>query len=665
MQGRKTLLTVAVAALMALSCVAILITEDSVAASASATKEGVTVVYTESESGASLHFSFASGSTIKGDNVDTVINERNYGKLDLLMIPDVSLGAKCALVEVSLSQDGHDVSLTLRPGSGYAIILNQPSNGTIASNVNSAEPGTTVKLTATPDTGYTLSRWVLTPSVTVTNNQFIMPANDVKVTAEFTAVTDTHFVSVEGDVYGTVSASPILAEKGRTITLTVTPVSQEYEFKEWKSVSPSNLKITKVNDTTYTFIMPESDVSVKASFQAVPPHTYTVKTSPTDGGSISPSTGTAKVGTIVKFDVSPKDGYAVGGIVSTPSVEFTSVGGSYCFVMPASDIAVTVNLVAAKTYEVSVSAGTGGKVTADAVNAIEGQKVTLKVTADSGYVFDSWIKAPSSLAITKVDTNTYTFIMPAKDVSVTASFKAAKEYGITVSAGSGGKIVSDSSRAFEGQIVKVTLTPDKGYAFDSWTVMTPAGLKINKLQTNVYFFEMPGSNVSLTASFKVMTEVVAEVENGSASVRIGGNVTQDTVLSLSITRISPTLKNIPQDAVTYNVYLTAKNGTQSVNLSNNIVTLCLDPSTLDISKTIYAYYVSDDGKTVEKMKASLTEDGDIKFTVSHFSMYVLTYGQIEPLEDADNTMLMIIGIVVVIVVLMVAVAVFSRRKTKV
>lgn len=74
--------------------------------------------------------------------------------------------------------------------TAYTITVVQPSaDGTIAADKTSAKYGEVVTLTATPNEGKQLDKWFVTDSqnnsITVTKNQFSMPASDVTITATF------------------------------------------------------------------------------------------------------------------------------------------------------------------------------------------------------------------------------------------------------------------------------------------------------------------------------------------------------------------------------------------------------------------------------------------------------------------------------------------------
>jgi endonuclease I len=74
----------------------------------------------------------------------------------------------------------------------YSITLATVEHGSITANAEEASEGSIITLTATPDEGYELDSWTVTKTdgdyVTVTNNQFEMPASNVTVSATFVYV---------------------------------------------------------------------------------------------------------------------------------------------------------------------------------------------------------------------------------------------------------------------------------------------------------------------------------------------------------------------------------------------------------------------------------------------------------------------------------------------
>ena len=75
---------------------------------------------------------------------------------------------------------GDKVSYTIE------VSVNDPDYGTAYADLTSAEAGTTISLTATPNDGYSFAGWqVVSGSIQITDNKFIMPEENVKITAVF------------------------------------------------------------------------------------------------------------------------------------------------------------------------------------------------------------------------------------------------------------------------------------------------------------------------------------------------------------------------------------------------------------------------------------------------------------------------------------------------
>ena len=120
----------------------------------------------------------------------------------------------------------------------------------------------TVTLTPVPDEGYQFKEWqTVEGNVTVANNTFTMPSNNVTVKAVFEA--DTNYenpITVQTDGNGTASADAAKAASGTTVTLTATP-NKGYIFKEWQVVSGN----AAIENNQFT--MPAGPVTVKAVFE--------------------------------------------------------------------------------------------------------------------------------------------------------------------------------------------------------------------------------------------------------------------------------------------------------------------------------------------------------------------------------------------------------------
>ena len=109
--------------------------------------------------------------------------------------PDMS-SAGTQTVTVSYTENGitktagYTIAVNAKPT--YTITLNQNAGGTIKADVSSATAGTVVTLTATANAHYTFSEWAVLDGeandITVTYNQFVMPASNVEVEATFVEI---------------------------------------------------------------------------------------------------------------------------------------------------------------------------------------------------------------------------------------------------------------------------------------------------------------------------------------------------------------------------------------------------------------------------------------------------------------------------------------------
>ena len=147
----------------------------------------------------------------------------------------------------------------------YTVTVSNDGNGTGTASPSTAAAGTTITLTATPNKGYHFKEWqVISGGVTIKNNKFTMPDNNVEVKAIFEEDTPPapteHTVTVTSGGNGTASASPAKAAAGAEITLSAKP-NKGYHFKEWEVISGG---VTIKNNK---FIMPSANVEVKAIFE--------------------------------------------------------------------------------------------------------------------------------------------------------------------------------------------------------------------------------------------------------------------------------------------------------------------------------------------------------------------------------------------------------------
>ena len=167
----------------------------------------------------------------------------------------------------------------------YSVTVKDDGNGTASASPATAVAGTEITLSAKAKSGYHFKEWqVVSGGVTLANETsatttFIMPANDVTIEANFeknastgtgTGAT-TYPITVKSAKNGDVTASHKTASKGTTITLTVDP-DKGYVLDTLTVLDGKDkeIKLTEKNGK-YTFTMPDSKVTVAATFKASAP----------------------------------------------------------------------------------------------------------------------------------------------------------------------------------------------------------------------------------------------------------------------------------------------------------------------------------------------------------------------------------------------------------
>ena len=294
---------------------------------------------------------------------------------------------------------------------------------------------------------------------------------------------------------------------------------------------------TEKAKTVYTFTMPDGDVAISVTKAA---KTYAVKVADANKDTLkitSPEADLDKVaeGTSVTVVATPKDGYTLtaDGVVVTygdnqtlKATPDTEKANTYTFAMPAGDATVSAAFEEVKKYNVTV-AGTveNGTVGVEPKTAAAKDVVTVTVTPNTNFKYtDGSLKATYTDGGTKKEINdfkavdgkenTYTFEMPAADVTVSAAFEeiATETYTVTVTKGGDGKVTVNGQETEKleglksGDTVTLKINP-----IDTDTLLTElAGVTVTsgkvdvsttKVDENTYTFKMPDGDVNVSVKF--------------------------------------------------------------------------------------------------------------------------------------------------------------------
>ena len=272
----------------------------------------------------------------------------------------------------------------------YTVTVRNDGYGTGTATPSTAAAGTTITLTATPNKGYHFKEWqVIRGGVTITNNNFTMPNNNVEVKAIFekdTPPAPTEYtITVTSGGNGTASASHAKAVVGTEIRLTATPKTG-YHFKEWEVISGG------VTIESNKFIMPDGNVTIKAIFEKDPPPVpteYTITVTSGGNGTASASHAKAVVGTEIRLTATPKTGYHLK--------EWEVISGGVTikddkFLMPNDNVEVKAIFEKDSPTEFTITFdGNGGTLSVGSMTTTNQKLASLPSASRSGsYSFDGW-----------------------------------------------------------------------------------------------------------------------------------------------------------------------------------------------------------------------------------------------------------------------------------
>lgn len=167
------------------------------------------------------------------------------------------------------------------------------------------------------------------------------------------------------------------------------------------------------------------------------------------------------------------------------------------------DTTLTAKFETAYTVTVngSYAAGTG------AGSYFAGASVTVSAGARPGYRFAGW--TAEGVTLTNASAKTVTFVMPAGNVTLTASWDyivipSDPTYPPTMDEPENGAVTTSPSRPEEGDTVTITPKPDEGFEVDEIHITDEDGKEIAVTQNpdGTYTFTQPDGKVTITVTFR-------------------------------------------------------------------------------------------------------------------------------------------------------------------
>ncbi len=286
---------------------------------------------------------------------------------------------------------------------------------------------------------------------------FTMPASDVTLTATFELIPvpyeaavylDEKIIADDFFLEGEDVSFDLSEHIGLGVTASVTgPEDVEFDF----------------TDGVLSFEMPAKDVDFELVLTPIVLE-YTITVDPEiEGGDVLPDTILAAEGATVTLSYTEDEGYTfISYYAYTESTETPiAVSDDGTFTMPAEDVivgAIFLPDVPVEKYTVTVLPSENGKASADVTEAEEGDLITITATPDDGYQTVAIYLDGQPLEV--VDDEAY-FLMPAKDVEVSAVFAEIPVGGSTVTyVDEKGVIETVSYEIGEEVVYHVTTVPE-------------------------------------------------------------------------------------------------------------------------------------------------------------------------------------------------------------
>ena len=466
--------------------------------------------------------------------------------------------------------------LCIEPDTLYTLTL--PEGVTAKTNGTSDTrfyAGETVTVTAPADTETKkFEKWTFSgteptglPNDWQTSKEFTfkMPASNVTLGASYHTITKyevkvTGGTIVDGNEPGKIIGSYLPGTKVKVAFTESTDIQDQFE----KWTGGDNIIEADPNwrnSNTFTFKMPEGNVTLKAECKTV----YNVSVDENRctvlvNGEERTQALEGEIVTVKASDTFFNAYHEFDGWKFTSGTEPTGLpdgwqtSKEFTFKMPAGNVALTADYK--QLYDLTVTGGTIVDESSDTGKPsgiyLPGDEVTVVFT-ESGDItkqFEKWTytgTAPAKpdggwTAANDSTSKTFTFKMPTGNVTLEAEYKTA--YTLTVDENRGTVLVNDEkrTRALEGETVTVKASDtffNAYHQFNGWSLSDDSAQMVEpseNWQTSKEFtFKMPAGNVTLKADYKQLYDLTV---NGGTIVDENGDTGETTGIYLPGTEVT-------------------------------------------------------------------------------------------------------------------------------
>ena len=427
------------------------------------------------------------------------------------------------------NESARQSALVVRRGTQYTVTIADDGNGTATATPTAAEEGMEVTLSAEPKTGYHFKEWqVVSGSVTIVNNKFIMPSGNVEIKAIFEEDAPAD------PAKPVISVTGIYTYNGAEHTAAVT--GYDPATMDISGNTASNAGDYTVSVTSKTGKWADGSADAVTAAWSIGKTTQEAPAELIING-VAPSTEGGSDGKII--GVTDKMEYRMASESSYTACSGTEIenlpAGTY-FVRYAkdnnhfasSDTVVTVGAGAPLEDRTITFHGNGGSGSMRPVTVKTGTNYILPAcgfTAPADQEFKAWEIGGTEYEVGACYTVN-------EETEVKALWKngviTPTTYTVTVSNDGNGIGAASPSTAAAGTEITLSAEPKTGYHFKEWQVISPAGLVITNNK-----FTMPDGNVEVKAIFEkdAPTEYTVTFDGNGGTPSVGSMTTTDGKLA--------------------------------------------------------------------------------------------------------------------------------------
>ncbi|MGI6498759.1 MAG: InlB B-repeat-containing protein [Oscillospiraceae bacterium] len=417
---------------------------------------------------------------------------------------------------------------TIVDAIGRTQASNVPVGPVSGGNTIDVFAGDTLTIAVTPQSNFMVGKWIINGDV-VDSRQKTYTFENISANQEVQidlAAQSSHIVTYSAGISGaTTDGTPFESGAyvggGTTVVFQAAPESGKM-VKGWtlNGAPVLNEHGASLVTDTYTIDGLAGNADVNVTFEDKAFHSVTLNTqNMTAQADIAPLLdGKIRDGATGVFSLTAREGYRltkadIEALHIFDTISEPDATGKYTCVIRSIESDVTVTLGAKKIYTVTAETAANGTVSALPETAVAGETVTVTAAPVSDKFKLETLRAfylNDQSEETDLTLTDNTFVMPAADVTVTASFQRVDGGGggtptepeketfvVTAAAGWGGKISPESLSVESGGKASFTITPNEGYKVEDVKV---DGKSVGAV--NSYTIDEVTADAAISATFK-------------------------------------------------------------------------------------------------------------------------------------------------------------------